>query len=307
MKIVSLGGVCLFPEHIKQLEECADLVLYEDTPTSTQIMIDRMADANIIIVSLSQITKEIIDANDNLNMICLATTGCDNVDLSMAAAKNLTVCYAPGYATRTVAEHAIGLMIAAGRLTFTAANDVKQGLYNPCSYQGKELHGKTLGIIGFGRIGREVAGIAQAGLDMRVISYDIDASQEVFETLLKESDFISLHVPLTPATHHMLGEKEFALMKKGVVIVNTARGDLIDERALIANLKSGNIFAAGLDVLKDEPIKKDNPILSLPNVIVTPHIGFNGDQAIFQRSKIVTDNILSFLDGKPQNIVELCR
>jgi len=306
MKIISLGGICLKAADIKALEGQAELILHDETPCDEQEIIERIDNADIIISALCPLTKSIIESDSSLKMICLATTGCDDVDLKTADERNILVTYTPGYATQSVAEHVIGLMLSASRLSFAAARDVREGIYNPCAYQGKQLLGKTLGIIGHGKIGKQVAKIAKGGFGMKIRTVNTKTTREEFETILKESDVISLHVPLTDKTRHMIGEKEFALMKKGMVIVNTARGGIIDEAALIAHIKSGKIFGAGLDVIEHEPMDTKDPLFSLSNVVITPHIAFNSDEAITERSHIVTQNILQFLAGTPQNVVEVC-
>ncbi len=305
MKIVSLGGICLEAADIKILEEHAEVILHDETPCDEQETIERIDGADIIISALCPLTKSIIEINSQLKMICLATTGCDDVDLKAADERNILVTYTPGYATQSVAEHTIGLMLSASRLSFAAAHDVREGVYNPCAYQGKQLKSKTLGVIGHGRIGKQVAKIAEGGFGMKIRTVNTKTTRKEFEAILKESDVISLHVPLTDKTRHMIGEKEFALMKEGVVIVNTARGGIIDEAALISHIKSGKIFGVGLDVIEHEPMNPKDPLFSLSNVVITPHIAFNSDEAIIERSHIVTQNILQFLAGTPQNVVKV--
>ncbi len=303
MKLVSLGGICLYAGDIKALEARGlSLSLYDETPCDEQEIVARMDDADIIISALCTLSRGIIEANKNLKMIALATTGCDGVDLQAALEHDIVVTYTPGYATESVAEHTIGLMLAAGRLAFKARDDLRSGLYNPCLYEGKQLRGKKLGIIGYGRIGRRVAEIAQVGFGMQVHWTDQETPRSEFEQVLRESDFLSLHVPLLKKTRGMMGEREFFLLKDGVVLLNTSRGAIIDERALIAHLENGKIFAAGLDVLSAEPMDPGSPLLQFPNVIVTPHIAYNADVSLENCSRIVRENIIRFLDGVPQNL-----
>lgn len=303
MKVVDISGVCLHPDHVKEFKKIIDdFIVYKGAVTSDEEILKRIGDADICISALTKISANVISKAPNLKMICLATTGYNGIDLEAAKKRGITVCYAPGYATRAVAEHSIGLMLAAARLSFCAAQDLKSGIYNHCRYLGKQLKGKTLGIVGYGRIGREVAKIAKNGFDMTIMVFDKGSSRSDFEKLLKMSDFISLHLPLILETENIIGHKEFKLMKKGIVIVNTARGGLIDEVALIENIKSGKVFSAGLDVLKNEPIKPDNPLLNIPSVCVSPHMAYNSEEAIYERSRIVTQNIIKFIDGEAQNI-----
>ena len=290
MKVVSLGGVCFRDEDVAALQDRGiALLVYDDTPCDAQEIIKRAGDAQIIISFLCELDKEIIEAIPNLKMITLATTGCDGVDLQAATGRNITVTYCPGYATESVAEHTMGLMLAAARSTNQA-----------CA--GKQLRGKKLGVIGYGRIGQRVAEIATKGFNMQVRYSDRETPRDELEDILCTSDFISLHVPLTPQTRHLIGPKEFMCMQEGVVIVNTARGGIIDEAALLQNLESGKVFAAGLDVLEKDPNREQNPLVIHPKTIVTPHIAYNADVSIENRSQIVTENIIKFVEGKPQNL-----
>ena len=290
MKVVSLGGVCFRDEDVKTLQDRGiEVVVHDEAPCEAQEIIKRAGDADIIVSFLCKLDKAIIDALPNLKMIALATTGCDGVDLQAATDRGIVVTYCPGYATQSVAEHTMGLMLAAARFTKQA-----------CA--GKQLRGKKLGVIGHGRIGQRVAQIAQDGFGMHVRYSDKETSRDELEDILCSSDFISIHVPLTDETRHLLGPKEFMCMQEGVVVVNTARGGIIDEAALLSNLDLGKVFAAGLDVLEREPMQEGDPLVAHPNTIVTPHIAYNADVSIENRSQIVRENIINFLDGKPQNV-----
>lgn len=245
----------------------------------------------------------VITSASRLKMICVAATGYEWIDIKKAKKKNIVVSNSPGYGTEAVAEHTVGLLLNASRLAFKAGQDIKNGKWDPIIYKGKGLKGKTLGIIGYGSIGRRVAEICQKSFRAKILYANTSTSRKDFEYLLKNSDFISINAPLTEKTKGMLGKKEFSLMKKGVVLVNTGRGAIIQEEVLVDNLKSGKVFAAGLDVLTKEPMDKNDQLFSLSNVIITPHIGFNTEEAEYRLSEIVTQNIKAFLDGRPQNLV----
>jgi phosphoglycerate dehydrogenase-like enzyme len=303
MKIVVLGDVNLNRSDIEELQKVASLDFYPERKTDPHTILKLIDDADILISELIPLPKDVIDHTKNLKFITLATTGFDDIDLDAAQRKGITVCYTPGYATEAVAEHTIGLMLAAARLLVPAANSVKLGEWSSAPYLGKELAHHTLGIIGYGSIGKRVGEIAQAGFSMKLQYTDKNSSEADLEQLLQTSDFISLHVPLTNETRNMIGEKAFERMKPGVVIVNTARGGTIDEKALIKNVESGKVFAAGLDVLADEPMKKDNPIFNHPRIIITPHMAYNTTQAVEKRSDTVKKNILAYLRGNPQNAI----
>ena len=177
------------------------------------------------------------------------------------------------------------------------------GKWTPTKFKGKELKEKILGIIGYGSIGRRVAEIAKKGFDMKIIYINSKSSRIEFENLLRESDFISINTPLTEQTKGMISKKEFDLMKRGVCIINTGRGAVLDEKLLIDNLKSGKVFAAGLDVFSKEPIEKESLFINNPNISLTPHIGFNTEEAEYSLSQIVVDNIKNFVDGHPINLI----
>lgn len=304
MKIISLG-VKIYPEHVDELRMLGEFIEYKNKPSSIEVALNQINDAEIIISSLTKISKEIIYRCTNLKMISLATTGYDDVDMDAVKSKNIIVTNIPNYATESVAEHAIGLMISAARLYLHSNLDLKNGLYDSEKYVGKQLKGKILGIVGYGRIGKRVAQIAELGFEMRVIAYDINMPESSFHRLLSSSDFISLHVPLTNETKNMISYSQFDLMKKEVVIVNTSRGAVIDEQALVKNLESGKVFSAGLDVLSLEPANLNNPFINMPNVIITSHIGFNTNEALYERSRLVTENIKSFISGSIKNLVRV--
>ncbi len=302
MKIVSADKVYLYPEHRKNLKQLGEVVIYNDVPDE-QKGIRRIKDADIVINNWLEMPARVISAAPKLKMICVAATGYEWIDLAQSRKQSITVCNTPNFSTDAVAEHAIGLLLTAIRLASKAQVDIRKGTWDPLAYKGKELKGKTLGIIGYGTIGRRVAEIAKNGFNMNILFVNSSSSRQDFEKLLHRSDVISINAPLTNKTRGMVGKKEFQLMKNGVVLVNTGRGAIIDERALMDNLTSGKIFAAGLDVLSNEPMKKTDPLFAYPNVVITPHIAFNTEESEYRCSQIVTDNIKKFLGGHPQNVV----
>ncbi|PJB89523.1 phosphoglycerate dehydrogenase, partial [Candidatus Roizmanbacteria bacterium CG_4_9_14_0_8_um_filter_34_12] len=196
-----------------------------------------------------------------------------------------------------------GLLLHSIRKASEAEREIVNGKWTPIKFKGKELRGKTLGIIGYGSIGKRIAEIAKKGFNMKILYINTQSSRTSFEKLLKDSDFISINTPLTKKTKGMISKKEFNLMKKGVSIVNTGRGAVIDEILLINNLKSGKIFAAGIDVFSEEPIEKKHPFFKNPNVTITPHIGFNTEEAEYRLSQIIVDNIKNFVEGHPIHVV----
>jgi D-3-phosphoglycerate dehydrogenase len=244
-------------------------------------------------------------------MISIWATTCHYADLEAAKKTGIVVSHVPGYATEAVAEYTFALFLAAIRKLPSADEHVRRGSFDWRPFGGMELCGKTLGIIGTGSIGCRVAEIAGA-FRMRVLGYDkypnVRRAEEVgikyvdLNTLLAESDFITLHVTLTSETEKLIGKKEIQAMKNGAVIVNTSQGKVIDEKALINALKSGKIAFAGLDVFEEEPPAKDNPLLKLEHTILSPHIGFHTVEAAKRCTDICVDNVVKFLEGHPQNV-----
>lgn len=306
MNIVVLGDVCLMPGDLARLHALGKMVIYDQAPGTPEETISRIQDAHIVISHLTKIPESVIAQARNLKMICLAVTGCDSVDLAATQARGIVVCYAPGYATQAVAEHTMGLMLAVARQSFAAAMAAKAGVAWSCAYVGKELRGKTLGILGYGNIGRAVALIAQQGFGMQVTTYDAQSTAHDLEVLLATADVISVHLPLTSKTRNMINADFLVRAKWGVLFINTARGELVDEQALLAALESGHVAGAGLDVLVHEPMQPNDSLVCHPRVIVTPHIAYNTTEALVARSHIVVENVVRFVEGKPQHVVGAC-
>ncbi|MDO8490300.1 MAG: D-glycerate dehydrogenase [bacterium] len=262
-----------------------------------------------------KIDKEIITAaGPHLKIIASYAVGTDNIDVAYARKKGIFVTNTPGVPTEAVAEHAIALLFAVARRVVEADRFMRAGKYkywNPELLVGTELHGKTFGIVGCGRIGAKTAEIAHAGLGMNIIYSDI-APNPLFEKstrathvslneLLKTADVISLHAPLIKETRHLISASSLKIMKPSAILINTARGALIDEKALVAALKKKRILGAGLDVMEYEP-KPTKGLTSLSNVILTPHIGSATHDARDAMARIAAENIIDALSGKiPKN------
>lgn len=231
----------------------------------------------LVVRSATKVTREVIEQGKNLKVIGRAGVGLDNVDRDAAREKGIKVLNTPEATSVSVAELALGMMFACARPIVQGTVSLKEGKWEKKRLHGFELFGKTLGIIGLGRIGKELAARARA-LGMEVIAYDPQvptsdlARMTTLDELLSQSDFISIHTPLTPETRNLLSRPQFERMRDGVVVINCARGGVVDEAALYDALVSGKVRAAGLDVFETEP-PGDNPLLKLPQVIATPHIG----------------------------------
>jgi D-3-phosphoglycerate dehydrogenase len=310
MRIVIVDHVHLEEQHVKKLQSLGDVEIFEEPPKTTDELKERIKTADIAIVGWSDLTKDIIDSAGRLKMISIWATTCHYIDLEAAKKRGIAVTHVPAYSTESVAEHAFTLLLAAVRKLRLADEHVRNGGFDWRPFGGRELAGKTLGIIGTGAIGCRVAEIAKA-FRMHVVGYDkypnLKRAEEIgikyvdLHTLLKESDFITLHVTLTSETEKLIGKKEIDAMKNGAVVVNTSQGKVIDEKALVDALRSGRISFAGLDVFAEEPPAKDNPLFKFDNVLLSPHIGFHTVEAAKRCTDICIDNVVKFLEGHVQN------
>ncbi|MEM2060085.1 MAG: phosphoglycerate dehydrogenase [Candidatus Bathyarchaeia archaeon] len=269
----------------------------------------------LVVRSQIKVDKEIIERAKNLKIIARAGVGVDNIDVETATQHGIVVVNAPGGNTVSTAEHAIALMFAVARKIPQAYISMKEGKWDRKKFTGIELRGKTVGVIGLGRVGYEVAKRCRA-LDMNVLAFDpyipAERAQKIgvklvdLKTLLKESDIITLHVPKTKETTKLIGKDEIELMKNGVIIINTARGGIIDEGALIEALKNGKIWGVGIDVYEVEPPNFDSPLFKFENVVTTPHIAASTKEAQISVGNIIAEDIVAFAKGLPaKNAVNL--
>lgn len=284
--------------------------------TRPQDTVSRLRGADVAVVNKVRLTVEVLAELPELKLIALTATGTDNVDTEAARARGIAVCNVPSYATHTVPEHVFALLLALRRNLFglhAAAHDGRWSASDSFTLQTFPIHdltGATLGILGAGNLGQAVARLG-AAFGMRVLLSEQRGAaaprpgRTAFENVLRESDVLSVHIPLTPTTRHLIGAAEFASMKPGAVLINTARGGLVDEAALLAALKSGHLGGAGIDVLATEPPPADHPLLTaqLPNLIVTPHVAWASRQAQQKLADEVIANIAAFYRGEPRNRV----
>ena len=286
----------------------------EYASTEQDQILERVQEMDVVVTKEMPVDGDTIARfPDSVQLICEAGTGYNNIDIEAARARGITVCNIPAYSTERVAHTAI-MMI----LNLSSSMQIQQAMlargdrsnFTKCMQVSHvEVNGKVLGIVGAGNIGREVIKVAQA-LGMKVLAYvrtpraDEDNLKYVsFEELLKQSDYISLHCPLAPQTRHMINKETIAMMKPTAYIINTGRGALIDEPALIEALKEGRIAGAGLDAQETEPPVQDNPLYDMPNVILTPHMGWKGLETRQRLVSILAANIQAFDEGRPQNVV----
>ncbi|MBU0611850.1 hydroxyacid dehydrogenase [Patescibacteria group bacterium] len=335
MKIVLFEVPKIEQEILTRMVGDADVSFLEEKLTEENT--EKALNAEIISVFInSEINKNIIDALPSLKLIVTRSVGFDHIDVNYCKEKGIKVSNVPAYGSHTVAEFAFALLLNLSRKTYDAYHKLREGAdFSIFDLQGFDLFGKTIGVIGVGKIGKNTVKIAK-GFGMNVIAYDLypdlnfaKENNFVYKTLnevLSESDVISLHAPYTKENHHLINKENISLMKKGVYLINTARGELIDTDALIWGLKEKIIAGAGLDVmegereLKDEfeilayadnakkiedykILLEDRVLIDMPNVIVTPHVAFYSKEAEEGILKTTAENITAFMTGNPQNLV----
>ncbi|MDL2246672.1 phosphoglycerate dehydrogenase [Methanobrevibacter sp. OttesenSCG-928-K11] len=301
---------------IEKLEKEMDVVV--DTNITPEDLIKTIKEYDgIIIRSRTKVTKEVIQAADNLKIIARAGVGVDNVDLDAATEKGIMVVNSPESTSITVAEHTMGLMLSLARKLSIADKSVKEGKWEKKKFMGVELRNKTLGVIGMGRIGSQVVSRCKA-FEMDTIVYDPYLPEEIasqmgvqltdLNTVLKKADFITIHVPLTSETKHLISTEEFKTMKDNSFIVNCARGGIIDEEALYHALKNEEIGGCALDVYEEEPPKKDSKLFELDNIVLTPHIAASTKEAQRDAAIIVAEEVIRLSKNEsPQNILNMPR
>ena len=316
MKIVILDGYTENPGDLSWsgLEALGELTVYDRTPQDK--VIERIGSAEIVIVNKTPIDRATIEACPRIQYIGVLATGYNVIDVQAATEKNISVCNIPTYGTDSVGQFAIALLLEICHHVAHHDQAVHAGRWesNPdwCfwDYPLIELAGKTMGIIGFGRIGQTTGRIAKA-LGMKIIAsdeYPNDAGRTIadyvsLDELFARSDVICLHCPLFPSTEGIINTENIAKMKDGVIIINNSRGQLIREKDLAEALNSGKIYAAGVDVVSSEPIRGDNPLLKAKNCIITPHISWAPKESRQRLMDIAVNNLRAFLEGKPINVV----
>ncbi len=316
MKIVILDGYAVNPgdltyEHLKQFGQ---VTVYDRTPP--ELVISRIDDADIILLNKIDITADVLDACPNLKLICVQATGYNVVDCAAARARGVTVCNVPAYGTAAVAQFTFALLLELCHQVGHHNTLVHRGDWATCpnfcfwDTPQMELAGKTLGIVGFGKIGRAVGVLAKA-FGMEVLAYNRSRCPEGeaigryvdLDILLSQSDIISLHCPLTADNAGMINAAAISSMKDGAILLNTARGGLVDEEALKAALLSGKLRGAAVDVVSQEPIDPNNPLLTAPNCIITPHMAWAPIESRQRILDSVTESIQGYLSGNPVNVV----
>lgn len=319
MKIVVLDGYTENPGDLSwdALKAFGGVTVYDRTSyVESPLIAERIGDAEIVVINKTPISRSTIDACPNIKLIAVLATGYNVVDYPYAKEKGIPVVNVPTYGTMSVSQYSIALLLEICHHIGHHSDSVHAGRWASNAdwcywdYPLIELDGKTIGIIGFGRIGQAEGRVAKA-LGMRVIAYDIfpnDAGRQIaeyvsLEELYARADVISLHCFLTPENTGMINKTSIAKMKDGVILINNARGQLINEQDVADALNSGKMAAAGLDVVYTEPIREDNPLLKAKNCIITPHISWAPKESRERIMNITAENIRAFLERKPINVV----
>ena len=319
MKIVVLDGYTENPGDLSwgRLEELGEFIVYDrSSMTDEDEAIARIGEAEIVITNKTPITKRVLDSCPSIRYIGVLATGYNVVDYVYAAKKGISVTNVPGYGTDTVAQFTFALLLEICHHVAHHSEAVHAGRWEQspdfcfCDYPQIELAGKTMGIIGFGRIGQKVGTIAKA-FGMKVLAHsphEYESGKAIgtyvnLDTLLAESDVISLHCPLFPETEGIINQATIAKMKDGVILLNNGRGPLVVEQDLADALNSGKIQAAAVDVVSAEPIKGDNPLLTAKNCFITPHIAWATKEARQRIMDCAVNNVKAFLSGAPENVV----
>ncbi|MHC5227652.1 D-2-hydroxyacid dehydrogenase [Enterococcus sp. LJL99] len=316
MKIVVLDGYTENPGDLSwdALESLGDLTVYDRTPKEE--ILERIGDAEVVLVNKVQLPKEILAKAPNLKYVGVLATGFNVVDTEAAKDLGIIVTNIPTYGTDTVAQYAIALLLELCHQAGAHSDSVKRGEWTNnvdwCYWNSPqmELANKTLGIIGFGRIGQQVGQIAQA-FGMKVIANDRGSDADIvagarmvpLEEVIETADVISLHCPLFPETEGLINKTTIDKMKDGVLIINNSRGPLINEADLRDALNAGKVGGAAVDVVSTEPINADNPLLEAKNIIITPHIAWASKEARSRLMDIAVANVAEFQKGTPQNVV----
>lgn len=313
MKLVILEPLGVEEEKLLALAEeklgnRAEIVYYDTRVTDPDTLAGRAEDADIAVISNLPFKKEVMERCPKLKMLSVAFTGVDHVDMDYCHERGILVSNCAGYSNTAVSELVFGLALSLYRRIIECDRAVRAGK-DKTGLVGLELSGKKFGIIGMGAIGTRTAQLAKA-FGCEVLGFNRSPRQiegvrmTDLDTLLSECDIVSLHVPLTDETRGLIGERELSLMKPGAVLINTARGPVVDSRALAAALKEGRLAGAAVDVYETEPpIAQDHPLLTAPNVTATPHVAFATKEALYQRAAIVFDNVAGYLEGRPQNVM----
>lgn len=314
MKIIAVEPIGITTNKAAELKEKFqqlghDFIVFPDRQEDESILIERLADAEIAIISNIRLTKSVLSHCRKLQMLAVAFTGVDHIDLEFCRANNICVCNASGYATIATSELAIALMLDVYR-KISELDKVTRKNGTRGNFLGRQLRGKTVGIIGTGAIGCETAMLLK-GMGCNIVAWSRSQKQQLInnginylslDALLSVSDIISLHLPLDNTTHHLISAEKLAICKQEAILINTARGNIVDMHALSVALNTGKLAGAGIDVFDTEPpLDNTHCLLNCPNCVLTPHIAYATREAFEHRIDIVIKNIENWLLGSPSN------
>jgi D-3-phosphoglycerate dehydrogenase len=307
MRIVFVDYLYLPTEYKLRIKGLGNVIFYEDTPMNIEDVISRIRNADIIIANKIPIYERIINCLDKTKYIITSSVGYDNIDILSANYKQIKVINCPMHCSNTVAEHTIGLIIAISRKIPQLNFEIKRGYWRDKPLTGEEIKGKNICLIGQGSVGKRVLELATC-LGMKVNCADSEIKSDDLDTLIKNADFISLHVPLTNKTWHLIDSRRLNLMKKTAYIINTSRGSIIEQHALFEALKNKKIGGAALDVFEEEPTenKINQEVLKLAeldNVVLTPHIAYSSEESSSRLGEELIGNLKACIKGNPMNVV----
>ncbi len=298
----------LSQQHIEELKKLGDVQLFNDYPKTDEEIIKRIGDAEIVLFKWIKITAHVIENCPSIHYAIALSIGTNFIDKQKAQEKGIVVINSPTHNAHAVAEHVIGLIFAISRNIVVAQNLIRSGKWKdtPYMFSGSEIVGKKLGLIGYGNIGKEVELLA-SGLGMKVSYLNSKSSRQELDDLISSSDYISISIPYTEKVHHLIDGRRLAYMKKSAYIVNTARGEIIDQKILFRFLKERRIAGAALDVFENEPInaapgKEIVELANLSNVVATPHIGYNTPEAALRLGDEMIKNVKACIAGNPVNV-----
>lgn len=316
MKITILEPLAVKEEKLREIakyitDKGHELVIYNEKGKNDEELKERVKDTDILIIANSPLSGDVIRSAKNLKYIAVAFTGVDHVDLEACKEKDIVVSNAAGYSTTSVAELVFGLVVSIYRNILPLDKVVREG-GTKAGYRQQDIYEKTIGVVGTGAIGEHVANIALA-FGAEVIAYNRSENEDLIkkgvkymslDDVLKNSDIVTIHLPQTEETTGLINKEKLELMKEDAILINTARGPIVNSEDLKEALNNGVIRAAGIDVFDMEPpLNKEEPLLNAKNTVLTPHIGFATEEAMIRRAYITFDNVSCFLDGKPKNLV----
>jgi lactate dehydrogenase-like 2-hydroxyacid dehydrogenase len=302
---------------LQRLHACFEVLYFPQAEGAHRdAFVAALREADGMLGATLTIGRQLLEPARALQVISSVSVGYDNFDIDYLTARGILLTNTPDVLNETTADTMLALMLATARRVVELAELVKAGQWRGSigrKHYGVDVHGKTLGVLGLGRIGQAVARRARLGFRMNILYHgrhpvpaaeaELDAQYRSLDALLGESDFVCVMLPLTPATDRLIGGREFALMKRSAILINGARGRIVDEAALVAALRDGIIGGAGLDVFEREPLPADSPLLSMPNVVALPHIGSATHETRYAMAALAVDNLIAAFDGHPQNAV----